>query len=98
MKVIVDRHRKAALLVKQGHTWLHVLLATPHGLEVRKITEEMLVDDWSELPGYDMQKAMSVFRVVSRLPRSTQAGLDLLAEAERKLEGEQHEINQAAAG
>lgn len=98
MRVIVDRNRKAGLLVKQGRTWLHVLVATPHGLEVKRITEDTLVSEWSELPGYDTAKAMALFRVVGRKPRSTQAALALLAEAERELKGEQNETDQATAG
>ena len=86
MKVIVDRARHAALLVKQGSKWVHILRATPHGLVAEKLTEDQLIADWSELTKPPVEVAVDTFSGIGRVKGGTKAALALLGEAVVELE------------
>ena len=88
MKVIVDRHRHAALLVKQSTKWVHILRATNRGLVAAKLTEDQLTSDWSELTQYPIENALATFRGVFRVKGGTPAALSLLDQAEAANEEE----------
>jgi len=81
MKVIADRQRHAALLVKQGSKWIHILRATPHGLEADKLTEEELTADWFELVNQSVPNAIQSFSAVANRKGGTKAAMELLSEA-----------------
>jgi hypothetical protein len=89
MKVIADRSRRTALLVKQGSKWVHILRATPHGLEAGKLTEDELTADWFELATVSPEHAVQNFDNVAKRKGGTQAALQLLFEASRELENSQ---------
>jgi hypothetical protein len=86
MKVIADRHRHVALLVKQGSKWVHILRATPHGLEADKLTEEELTADWSELVNQSVAGAVQSFGGIAKKKGGTQSALQLLLEAGQEIE------------
>ena len=86
MKVIADRSRRTALLVKQGSKWVHILRATPHGLEADKLTEEELTADWFELTNVTVAHAVQSFGTIAKRKGGTQAALNLLLEAGQEVE------------
>lgn len=77
-KVIVNRARQVAILAKQGHKYVHVIRAIPRGLVVDKLTEEELIEDWSELGGYDIKTAVIKFTELVGGPRTTRGARVLL--------------------
>jgi hypothetical protein len=81
MKVIVDRARHAALLVKQGSRWVHILRVTGRGLVAEKLTEDELTADWSELTNQTVDHAIATFIGIARVRGGTKAALALLGEA-----------------
>jgi hypothetical protein len=88
MKVIVDRARHAALLVKQGNKWVHILRATGRGLVAEKLTEDELTADWSELTNQTVNQAIGTFTGIARAKGGTKAAVTLLGEAIVELETE----------
>lgn len=81
MKVIVDRHRHAALLVKQSTKWVHILRATNRGLVADKLTEDQLTGDWSELTNHPIENVLATFRGIGKAKGATKGALALLGEA-----------------
>lgn len=65
MKLLVNRSRKAALLAKQGSTYIHLVVLKAHGLEAIKITEEELVDEWSEVLNVSGEEALQRFKEIA---------------------------------
>jgi hypothetical protein len=86
MKVIADRSRHTALLVKQGSKWVHILRATPRGLEAGKLTEDELIADWFELTTVLPEHALQNFDACAKRKGGTQAALQLLREARAELQ------------
>lgn len=81
MKVIVDRHRHAALLVKQTAKWIHILRATNRGLVADKLSEDELTGDWSELTQYPIGNVLATFGGIGRVKGATRGALALLGQA-----------------
>lgn len=81
MKVIVDRHRHAALLVKQTAKWIHILHATPRGLVAGKLSEDELTGGWSELTQYPIGNVLASFKGIGNTKGATKGALTLLDQA-----------------
>lgn len=81
MKVIVDRHRHAALLVKQTARWIHILRTTTRGLAADKLSEDELTGDWSELTQYPIGNVLTSFRGIVRAMGATKSAQTLLDQA-----------------
>lgn len=84
-KVVVNRSRQAAILAKQGRVYVHLIRSTAHGLYVEKITDDQLMQDWSELKGYDVSKAVDSFGRLSNKPRTTKEARHLLYDVATEL-------------
>lgn len=90
-KVIVNRSRQVAILAKQGHKYVHVIRAIPRGLVVDKLTEDELLEDWSELAGYKLEIAVMKFAELVHGPRTTRAARVLLHNLATELLNESEE-------
>lgn len=81
MKVITNSSRNVALLVTQGSKYLHLVTITAHGLEAAKITEDELTADWSELVGYQLDRACHRFKGIADELGATEGARRLLEKA-----------------
>jgi hypothetical protein len=90
MKVIVDRNRHAALLVKQSTKWVHILRASGHGLTAQRLSEDELTGEWSELTQASVESALNTFTGIGRTKGATKGALALLGEACTLYDEEEH--------